>query len=699
MEELILRLHKLKISEEKYKIAITTLNKEESSDKQEEEERMEHSKVSFKKKISFTKPYYPRPTLVDLQIEEKFEFEFNKESIVEWNIDGMSEYRIKTIIKYMLMYALATQLKGNTNEAIAKVLITEFTRQLQGWWDFYIIEPPKNHILTTRVRDPLSVNTLIYTIVSHFIGTNELQLDRKQEQLINLRCPSLSHLNCHKDVFFSNVMTKSDCNADFWKEKFLSGLLALFAKRIRNKLKAKYNNAIRHSQLTYGDLAAEVAAKGITLCNDIKLKRKLEQQRKDSREILGDFCEQIGYQPIEYLKREKFWKCHKKGHKERFRKEKDKGIESSSDKKHKYSNKKNKQKDKKKKERVCWRCGQIGHYANRCKVKKKIESLTINEGLKKSLCKILLNEEGEDIFVIYKGSNSEHESESDSDSYEESEHESHSKEEHGECCECYKCFAKKIWLSEKSDREPYILQKIIPKEQIPNRKPTISELKSKINKVTEELSELKERVFYLENLSSRSNKKVQFEESSEFEKDEEDHQAKILGEINFLSSNKIDNKLKWANTIGREFSLKVEATVDLGADLNYIKERLIPSKYYFKTTQIVTTTNRHPLPIEYKLVDVAICNNDICLPMPFIMERNKHIVTLPYEEGFDEKNIPTKARSIAMGPQYLELCKKEISDLLTNGLSRPSYSPWSFPAFYVKNAVELEKGAPRLVIN
>nr|KYP58956.1 polyprotein [Cajanus cajan] len=52
-----------------------------------------------------------------------------------------------------------------------------------------------------------------------------------------------------------------------------------------------------------------------------------------------------------------------------------------------------------------------------------------------------------------------------------------------------------------------------------------------------------------------------------------------------------------------------------------------------------------------------------------------------------------------MNPQYLEYCKKEIQEYLDKGLIRPSKSPWSCSAFYVLNAAELERGAPRLVIN
>ena len=75
------------------------------------------------------------------------------------------------------------------------------------------------------------------------------------------------------------------------------------------------------------------------------------------------------------------------------------------------------------------------------------------------------------------------------------------------------------------------------------------------------------------------------------------------------------------------------------------------------------------------------------------------MVSLPYEKNFNEKQIPTKARPIQMSPELLEYCKKEINDLLSKKLIRPSHSPLSCVAFYVQKASELERGTPRLVIN
>ena len=83
------------------------------------------------------------------------------------------------------------------------------------------------------------------------------------------------------------------------------------------------------------------------------------------------------------------------------------------------------------------------------------------------------------------------------------------------------------------------------------------------------------------------------------------------------------------------------------------------------------------------------------LPNEF-WERKRHIIALPYEK---DRMIPTKARPTQMNSELLEYCKKEIQTLLDKKLIRPSKSPWSCAAFYVNNAVEKERGIPRLVIN
>ena len=105
--------------------------------------------------------------------------------------------------------------------------------------------------------------------------------------------------------------------------------------------------------------------------------------------------------------------------------------------------------------------------------------------------------------------------------------------------------------------------------------------------------------------------------------------------------------------------------------------------------------------IQNKILDLKqIIKSKICADLPnAFWERKQHIITLPYEKEFNEKQIPTKARPTQMNAELLEYCKKEIQSLLEKKLMRPSKSPWSCAALYVNNAPEKERGVPRLVIN
>ena len=61
--------------------------------------------------------------------------------------------------------------------------------------------------------------------------------------------------------------------------------------------------------------------------------------------------------------------------------------------------------------------------------------------------------------------------------------------------------------------------------------------------------------------------------------------------------------------------------------------------------------------------------------------------------------FPTKARPIQINGKLLEYCKQKIDSLIKKKLIRPTKSPQSCAAFCIQNATELERGAPRLVIN
>ena len=81
-------------------------------------------------------------------------------------------------------------------------------------------------------------------------------------------------------------------------------------------------------------------------------------------------------------------------------------------------------------------------------------------------------------------------------------------------------------------------------------------------------------------------------------------------------------RVKIALKIGKSFHKDFSALIDSGADLNCIREGLIPTTYYEKTTQKLFTANNSGLKIKYKLPEAQICNNGRCYNNSFILTKD-----------------------------------------------------------------------------
>ncbi|MFQ6631000.1 hypothetical protein Gotur_009273, partial [Gossypium turneri] len=85
--------------------------------------------------------YYPKIIAPDLNIEEKpiFQNKYNANTIYEWNIDGMSEYNILSLLQQMTMISNVYKTKNQngliSDHVISNLLVVRFTGQLKGWWD------------------------------------------------------------------------------------------------------------------------------------------------------------------------------------------------------------------------------------------------------------------------------------------------------------------------------------------------------------------------------------------------------------------------------------------------------------------------------------------------------------------------------------------------------------------------------------
>ncbi|KAK2973929.1 hypothetical protein RJ640_019444 [Escallonia rubra] len=797
--------------------------------------------------------YYTRPTPVDMQLEEKNfsnPLSFNGSSIYEWNLDGMTDYHVITLLQHMLMAANSARNRNlrESEAVIARYLIAGFTGQLRGWWDFYLtptnqnnilnsikIEPNGNPILINK--QPLSdaVTTLVTAITKHFIGNASTVLERGRELLINLRCPTLTHFRWYKDVFMSKLYQRSDAQQDFWKERFIAGLPNLFSERVRTRIRNKHNGALPFSLYTFGELISVICAEGLVLCNDIKLKNQLKKEHKSGRTELGQFCYQFGYDTLSvpnYGTKEKVSKTRKPFRKPKFSKKYRK--EESSKPFKRFSKRKSFPKTKV----ICHKCGKPGHYANKCYTKQKINELIIDEDLRKQLNEILLNpSDSEDNHSLELNNidgdiNSFCSSSNHSSDHEDTCHDCNSKTDYYKAILDINGLSINVITSEESiildlldkiddpEKKKQVIFKYLhgkqspptpnDSKQIPTigntfnfstvmdrlqtielKGPTIQDLQGEILSLKRDVKTLSTRISLLELHNIEEVKRE--EEEEEIYLNDNNNRLKIYPDI--INDTKIPSPSKeqeilsidrvvfqkWYVSIkiviSKDFTFEGIALIDSGADLNCIKEGLVPTKYCETTRQALTTANNGRMKINYKISESWVCNDGICLKTHFIVvrglsqsiilgtpflsllnpmivddkgihskaldhdicfkfinppqeqiihslkkelifrqnqicflkedlkfqkinrsldqekerirnfqrtieseicaevpnefwHRKQHIINLPYEPDFNERDIPTKARPIQMSQELLNHCKKEIQDLLDKRLIR-----------------------------
>ncbi|KAH9734570.1 hypothetical protein KPL71_017422 [Citrus sinensis] len=321
---------------------------------------------------------------------------FNASSVYEWNIDGMSEYNILGLLQQMTMAANAYKTQsGTSDKAIAEILIAGFTGQLKGWWDHLLTKQQQSDIqnsiqtyengapICDELNDPIQdvVATLILTISLHFIGDPSHLRDKNNELLHNLRCRKLSEFQSYKTTFFTKLFLRDDANHITWKEKFLVGLPTLLGEKVRNSIKALYDNRIPYDELTYGELVSFVNKE-------------------------GSFCKQFNYDPFKTSTSKdcngecssKPYKKHykSKSHKKPFQDSREFSYKKPSRpyKKPSFSKKKDFRPKQKTllnyKEATCYKCGKKCHTAKFCRMNKKLHEVGLDDEILSKVAPLLV---------------------------------------------------------------------------------------------------------------------------------------------------------------------------------------------------------------------------------------------------------------------------------------------------------------------
>ena len=97
-------------------------------------------------------------------------------------------------------------------------------------------------------------------------------------------------------------------------------------------------------------------------------------------------------------------------------------------------------------------------------------------------------------------------------------------------------------------------------------------------------------------------------------------QRKFLETINNINFKKWHSKVKIV--ISKDFEFEVIALIDSGANLNYIQEGIIPSKYFKKTRERLTSASGKKMQIEFKIPKAHVCQDNTCFKTTFVLVKN-----------------------------------------------------------------------------
>ncbi|KAG5585430.1 hypothetical protein H5410_045864 [Solanum commersonii] len=320
----------------------------------------------------------------------------------------------------MLMYSTICKTNKNSDKTIADMIIAGFTGQLKGWWDNYLNQEQRDKVLLAIKQEgeqftQNTVYTLVLNIIEHFSGRWLDNSETIRTLLQNLRCKTLTSFRYYKDVFLCRVMELPGCNSTHWKSKFIDGLPTLFAERVKKAIRGD-NHSINYDDYTYGKLISDCVQESLSLCNEIKLNQQIKRHRLNERKQLGEFCEQFAFDiPRQNSKDKESPHKKKKSSKKDYEKWKKKKIKKklrrAEEGKGNSSKRKKRYRQNFNKSDTCHKCGRYGYYDKDCKVKEKIKSLDIEDNLKDSLYKIMLNSDS--------GSGTEYSSEEESSTSED----------------------------------------------------------------------------------------------------------------------------------------------------------------------------------------------------------------------------------------------------------------------------------------
>jgi hypothetical protein len=321
----------------------------------------------------------------------------------------------------------------------------------------------------------------------------------------------------------------------------------------------------------------------------------------------------------------------------------------------------------------CYKCGKSCHFAKNCKAKETIKQLKVSNEEKEKLIRMLEiqdTEPSENESVISSSENSYCSSSSDK-----------SKSGPDISFSCNDTCCKTIGVMTKEEEQEELLLDLIsrienpelnrqyleklrklltkrvvsksksleislsnslkrfdkPKEQITIKdlQLEVNQIKSEIKILKEENQELKQDVNLLK-IEHKLKSAASSLNDSEAEPEPKPEGTTSQFEENCLSLINWIHIRKWYSKVRikiKDFELSVVVLIDTGADLNFIQEGLVPTKYYSKSKETLRSVNGSKMQMTFEISKAHGCQDNVCFKTTFALVKNmtgKVILGLPF---------------------------------------------------------------------
>uniref|UniRef100_A0A0R0I5Z7 DUF7746 domain-containing protein n=1 Tax=Glycine max TaxID=3847 RepID=A0A0R0I5Z7_SOYBN len=494
--------------------------------------------------------------------ENTSKMSFSANNIYEWDIDAQTEYNIMNTLQHMTMVATAYQTSHEcSEETIIDILVAGFSGQLKGC----AVKTDLNGKVITNDDDkeiPDAINTLIFTIAQHFIGDPSLWKDRSAELLSNLKCRTLADFRWYRDTFLTRVYTREDSQQPFWKEKFLAGLPRSLGDKVRDKIRSQSANGdIPYENLSYGQLISHVQKVALKICQDDKIQRQLAKEKAQTKRDLGSFCEQFG------------------------------------------------------------------HISKYCRLKKKLRNLNLEPAIEEQIKNLLIETLEEEIET-----SSSVLSDENLNLIQQDDQLLSADDDDGQINTLTReqdlLFEAINSIPDPQEKKVFLEKLKKTLEVKPRQKDFITNNKFDVSNILKRLEKSSTKPTTIQDLQTEiNNLKRELEEDSDSESanNSEENQPENLEDDMFMGLiNKIKIQKFYINIkiIINDFVLETMALFDTGADSNCILEGLIPTKFFEKTSEKLSTTNGSKLKINLKLSNAIIENQGLKINTNFLLIKN-----------------------------------------------------------------------------